>query len=154
MDKSSHTIHVTVKCNYLSMPPGGHLNTCMKMLSFQYRNPHVKDKTASRLLSLTWESPYLGRTFVILRLGPDSCLCAHVLRWIDNLNRCMIMMGKNGSMTLALHNVHKHTDGLVQERRNSSALAMELRLSCTNSTIQYIQSLSKTENQHKVHGFG
>ena len=26
-------------------------------------------------------------------------------------------------------------DGLVQERRNSSALAMELRLSCTNPLI-------------------
>ena len=26
-------------------------------------------------------------------------------------------------------------DGLVQERRNSSALAMELRLSCTNLSI-------------------
>ena len=25
-----------------------------------------------------------------------------------------------------------HVDGLVQERRNSKALAMELRLSCTN----------------------
>ena len=28
-----------------------------------------------------------------------------------------------------------HIDGLVQERRNSSALAMELRLSCTDSSI-------------------
>ena len=28
-----------------------------------------------------------------------------------------------------------HSDGLVQERRNSSALAMELRLSCTNPSI-------------------
>ena len=28
-----------------------------------------------------------------------------------------------------------HIDGLVQERRNSSALAMELRLSCTNTSI-------------------
>ena len=27
---------------------------------------------------------------------------------------------------------HMHIDGLVQERRNSSALAVELRLSCTN----------------------
>ena len=27
---------------------------------------------------------------------------------------------------------HFRIDGLVQERRNSSALAMELRLSCTN----------------------
>ena len=29
-------------------------------------------------------------------------------------------------------------DGLVQERRNSSALAMELRLSCTNPSICYL----------------
>ena len=29
----------------------------------------------------------------------------------------------------------KHIDGLVQERRNSSALAIELRLSCTNPLI-------------------
>ena len=28
-----------------------------------------------------------------------------------------------------------HIDRLVQERRNSSALAMELRLSCTNPSI-------------------
>ena len=28
-------------------------------------------------------------------------------------------------------------DGLVQERRNSSALAMELRLSCTNPSIKW-----------------
>ena len=28
-----------------------------------------------------------------------------------------------------------HIDGLVQERRNSSALAMELRLSCTKPSI-------------------
>ena len=28
-----------------------------------------------------------------------------------------------------------HIDGLVQERRNSSALAMELHLSCTNPPI-------------------
>ena len=34
----------------------------------------------------------------------------------------------NASMT-------KHIDGLVQERRNSSANALELRLSCTNPSI-------------------
>ena len=28
-----------------------------------------------------------------------------------------------------------HIEGLVQERRNSSALAMELRLSCTNPSV-------------------
>ena len=32
-------------------------------------------------------------------------------------------------------NVWQHIDGLVQERRNSSASAMELRLSCTNPSI-------------------
>ena len=32
---------------------------------------------------------------------------------------------------------HHHFDGLVQERRNSSALALELRLSCTNPLILY-----------------
>ena len=31
--------------------------------------------------------------------------------------------------------VWRYIDGLVQERRNSSALAMELRLSCTNPSI-------------------
>ena len=30
-----------------------------------------------------------------------------------------------------------HNDGLVQERRNSSALSMELRLSCTNPSILF-----------------
>ena len=30
---------------------------------------------------------------------------------------------------------HYHIDGLVQERRNSSALALELRLSCTDPSI-------------------
>ena len=29
----------------------------------------------------------------------------------------------------------EHIDGLVQERRNSSPLAMELRFSCTNLLI-------------------
>ena len=33
------------------------------------------------------------------------------------------------------HMLGLHIDGLVQERRNSSALAMELGLSCTNLSI-------------------
>ena len=38
--------------------------------------------------------------------------------------------------TLHWHPVcHYHFDGLVQERRNSRALALELRLSCTNPSI-------------------
>ena len=41
-------------------------------------------------------------------------------------------MDNNTSSTERSHN---HFDGLVQERRNSIALAMELRLSCTNPSI-------------------
>ena len=33
-----------------------------------------------------------------------------------------------------------HTDGLMQERRNSSALAMELRLSSTNPSIHCLST--------------
>ena len=52
---------------------GGRLN--IKMPSYQYRDSHVKDKTVSpTVLSLTWESPYLGKTVFILRQGPDSIL--------------------------------------------------------------------------------
>ena len=51
------------------MGPGGRLN--IKMSSYQYRDSHVKDKTVSpTVLSLTWESPYLGKTVFILNQGP------------------------------------------------------------------------------------
>ena len=36
------------------------------------------------------------------------------------------------------HQLTYHIDGLVQERRNSSALAMELRLPCTNLSISQL----------------
>ena len=46
----------------------------------------------------------------------------------------------------------KHIDGLVQEKRNSSALAMELRLSCTNpSTFQCIFRLKTVDMQYEVY---
>ena len=49
--------------------PGGRLY--IKMLSYQYRGSHVKDKTVSlTVLSLKWGSPYLGKTVFILRQGP------------------------------------------------------------------------------------
>ena len=34
--------------------------------------------------------------------------------------------------------IHNSFDGLMQERRNSSALAMELRLSCTNTSVWWL----------------
>ena len=51
--------------------PGGRLNK--KDGLTRYGNSNVKDKTVSpTVLSLTWESPYLGKTVFILRRGPDS----------------------------------------------------------------------------------
>ena len=49
---------------------GGRLR--IKMSSYQYRDPHVKDKTVSTVLSLQMESPYLGKTVFILRQGPEN----------------------------------------------------------------------------------
>ena len=57
----------------LNRETGGRLN--IKMLSYQYRDSHVKDKTvSSTVLSLTWESPYLEKTVFILRRAPGSYL--------------------------------------------------------------------------------
>ena len=43
----------------------------IKITSYQHRDSHVKDKTvSSTVLSLTWESPYLGKTVFILRRDP------------------------------------------------------------------------------------
>ena len=54
---------------------GGRLN--IKTPSYQYRDSHVKDKTVSpTVLSLTRESPYLGKTVFILRQGPGAAYMA------------------------------------------------------------------------------
>ena len=51
---------------------------------YQYRDSHVKDKTVSpTVLSLTWESPYMGKTVFILRRGPEWwCYDIHVFHII------------------------------------------------------------------------
>ena len=49
---------------------------------------------------------------------------------------------KGTSYELAADNsmIRGYTDGLVQERRNSIALAMELPISCTNPCIPWYHS--------------
>ena len=44
-------------------------------------------------------------------------------------------------ISVMLHAMPHHIDRLVQERHNSSALAVELRLSCTNPSINIISPL-------------
>ena len=51
--------------------------------------------------------------------------CVTVSGWCDWIQTVYVLVKLVGF----------YIDGLVQERRNSSALAMELRLSCTNPSI-------------------
>ena len=54
-------------------------------------------------------------------------------RKLDVLMRCIEKLGILTIMTISSQlPFHEYIDGLVQERRNSIALAMVLRLSCTN----------------------
>ena len=57
-------------------------------------------------------------------LMTDTCLLSCLLGWKWQGLECCYR-----------HSSWCHFDGLVQERRNSSALAMELHLSCTNPSI-------------------
>ena len=81
--------------NLIATIPGGRLN--IKMPSYQYRDSHVKDKTVSpTVLSLTWESLYLGKTVFILRQGPEHSkperthrLKVHINRIIHHVLWCL-----------------------------------------------------------------
>ena len=71
------------------MESGGRLN--IEMSSYQYRDPHVKDKTvASTVLSLTWESPYLGKTVFILRRGPDCYMRSCSLAFAFSISHAIV----------------------------------------------------------------
>ena len=68
--------YVVDQMTLIKLDAGGHLN--IKMPSYQYRDSHVKDKMVSpTVLSLTWESPNLGKTVFILKrgLGFSQGLC-------------------------------------------------------------------------------
>ena len=69
-----------VCCSVILSNSWGRLN--IDMSSYQYRDPHVKDKTVSPVLSLIWESPYLGKTVFILRRGP-GLLDSQDLLWYN-----------------------------------------------------------------------
>ena len=55
---------------------------------------------------------------------------------LAGLERASLILTQWGpGMHICIRVLDHHFDGLVQERRNSSALAMELRLSCSNPSI-------------------
>ena len=63
-----------------------------------------------------------------------------LLRWhcskcpAPGIGRFKLMDWATKCLNISLQSTFLHSDGLVQERRNSSALVMELRLPCINDT--------------------
>ena len=59
--------------------------------------------------------------------------CLSTASILEKINCFIMVMHYSCCSELSPHkDTHNHIEGLVQERCNSSALAMELRLSCTN----------------------
>ena len=72
---------------------------------------------------------------------PGACAPAILCIWQEA--RWHVARRHQARISLVLRNVQ--IDGLVQERCNSSALAMELRLSCTNPS-KWVNSLVPSDN--------
>ena len=95
-----------------AIQPVGHLN--MKMLSYQYRDPHVKYKTVLRpSLFLTCESPYLERQS-LYRDWAQMYVCSLSMMWFvacginfQYFNHCEYnknyIMEFSGNMPFPLH---------------------------------------------------
>ena len=79
-------------------------------------------------------------------------LCEGNHRWpVDSIRKGPLTRILFRLMTSSCHgyiSVWYTYDGLVQERRNSSALAMELRFSCTNPSISGMWRTAKHWPQH------
>ena len=106
----------------------------------QYRKSNCGDKTILRPSYLHNGISYTGKT--------PSChwIRAHGLVSIQDLHSTELNINKIVIRLTACRpgwwRQHYdldvwHIEGLVQERRNSSALAMEFRLSCTNPSIWF-----------------
>ena len=59
-----------------------------------------------------------------------------------------------GNMVGFHHQKSENIDGLVQKRRNSSVLAMELRFFCTNPSIYATQTCCQSWPQDSWEGYG
>ena len=80
-------------------------------------------------VNLSWDpvtNKHKGFAFIEYDL-PEAASLA-----LEQMNGVMIG-GRN--IKVRISDKHLHIDGLVQEKHNSRALAMELRLSCTNPSI-------------------
>ena len=79
--------------------------------------------------------------FQVMALSLFCHLCVLVHHRPSYLSRLITEWSPLGPGRLwTLRNRSIHTDGLMLERRNSSALAVELRLSCINPSIRYSEN--------------
>ena len=92
---------------------------------------HVQNFIAITSVQLGWEQNYISMEFELL--------------WKWNLwnGPVSIIIRMYGMYVISKEISWNDIEGLVQERRNSSALAMELRLSCTNPSTWYVCTWGK-----------
>ena len=146
---------------YIEMPPGPWFNIKM---SYQCRKSHCGDKTVvgssylhngisytGKMASLYWFSP-LGPPHTIKTLSKYKDFHYQIKQLWD----CLIfMMGVQNSLTVVCFSImipwqsenlskgySHHCNGLMQDRRNSRALAMELCFSCINPSITFCHRLT------------
>ena len=129
-------IHVLIVDDLYSLlvieTPGPWFN--IKMSSYQLWKYHCGDKTVVRSSYLHNGISYTGKMWSLYWTSPLDVVVTHACKLILSSHSCITCP----ALTLCmLHCFEKcrNIDGLVQERRSSSALAMELRLSCTNPSI-------------------
>ena len=112
------------------------LFSILSLYSYFEINDFSDQFPVSFLLGTLWSTPKrlsekgfrdCGEMLLSLRLF----LCCIIEITLANLNLLMLWFCLHGYFYAGSYNF----DGLVQERRNSSALAMELCLSCTNLLI-------------------
>ena len=95
----------------------GAVSLYIKMPSYQFRDPHIKDKTVSWLSSsLTWESPYLGKTVFILKQHPGGKQCSSFFSvnlknqqtGQSNFSKRSTSVGQNGINPIETYTVCRH----------------------------------------------
>ena len=116
----------------------------IKMSSYQYRKSHNGDKTVVRcsylhngmisypgkMASLYWTTPQVFRA---ISYWPTTN--KETTRFNTSLQYYCVVNACDRIHSQLLNFLVTIVDGLVQERCNSTALAMELSLSCTNPSL-------------------
>ena len=136
--------------------PSHYLKQCWVIISWTLRNKlqwklnqNVKvfiHENASETSSAKWRLFCLGRDELLSTISHEY-VTYHIKRWFY----AVPIDSAENNYHICLPPAEYHIDGLVQERRNPSALAMDLRLSCTKPSILILLStlmLKATLNIH------